>query len=907
MPLTPGTRLGPYEITRPIGAGGMGEVYKARDTRLDRTVAVKVLPEAVSGDPVLRQRFEREARAISALDHPHICALYDVGRENGIDYLVMQHLEGETLDARLERGPLPLLEGLRVGAQIAEALGAAHRRGIVHRDLKPGNVMLTRGGVRLLDFGLARQRVALAASDVTVATPLSGERSIVGTLNYMAPEQLEGREADARTDIFALGLVLYEILTGRRAFTGDSTATVIASILKTDPPPLGSIDPGIPPAVSRTVDRCLAKDPDDRWESANDLAYEMRTLASETPGLAGPPSARTRHLWRIVAGGSVIAAAAALVFGLSRSGERDRADGSIAPAAAEARLVVLPPENHEFDWESADFNPHFALSPDGGQLAFTALDRDGNSQLWIRQLASVASHAVPGTAGARAPFWSPDGKWIAYLSPAGLIRVAVAGGTPQVVSTTPGDMIASWGRGGRILYDGRTFGDARRPLYVVDERGGEAKPVPMPNAPAGERAQRYPAFLPDGRHFIYLSWTVDPAERAIYLGSLDSDTRTLLVRSGFRAVFVQPDILLYIRDGVLVAQRMTLDPPAMAGEPRPIVEGVALEAIPGQATFTASESGVIAYRPRNRGIESELRWVDRGGRPLEVLATGGTDISVDASHDDRRAAVTRLIAGSASDERIPGNIWLLDLSRHVASRFTLEASAVDENPQWSPDGRRIVYAKHRGSGLADLIVQDAIASEGRVLASGVENYHPVDWSADGADVLLQGYRTGAGVDDIDLWVLPIKKGGPPRPFLVAPFSQAQGQFSPDGRWIAYTSDESGRLEVYVRPYPSGDARWQVSSQGGAQPRWRADSRELFYVNPGGTVMSVQVGRGADFTASAPVALFTDAGLRVNNSLFFYGGAHGYDVAADGKRFLVNHLTRVPSGGPMTIVLNAIKQ
>ena len=892
----------------------MGEVYKARDVRLDRVVAIKVLPESVVKDPELRQRMEREARVISSLDHPHICALYDIGRErlragNGadgeVDFLVMQHLDGETLAVRLERGALPLDVALEIGAQIAEALAAAHRRGIVHRDLKPGNIMLTRTGARLLDFGLAKQTgVALGATAqdaLTIGAPVTAARSIVGTLQYMAPEQLEGREVDPRTDLFALGAVLYEMVTGRRAFAGDSFAGIAAAVLTSQPPPVRSLVPLTPPVLSRIVERCLAKNPDDRWQSADDLAFVLRRLG---PDAAERPATPRSRLWLQTALAlAMTAAGAAIALALYL---RPSASSGGAP---ELRMSIVPPPGHSFTTDVADYNPEFSLSPDGSNLAFTTMNEDGERQLWVRSLSDIAARPIAGTTGARMPFWSPDGRIISYFAPSGLIRVSLPGGSAQVVTSAQvgmRDVAGNWGVG-RIIFE-RLVNGSQKILVTMDESGGEATPVPSGLGVEGALAARFPSLLPDGRHFIYLNWTADPAQRAIYLGTLDSEERTRLVGSGFKAEYVDPGFLVYVRDRALVAHRLDLKARAMVGDPQVVVEGLAMEAIPGQATFATSRSGAIAYRSRDREVVSELRWIDRSGRLLEGAATEASDITVSLSPDGRRALTTRLISSTALEERLPANIWLHDLARRVATRLTLDESAVDENPVWARDGRSLAYASHRGSGLADVRLLGAGQSgPGRVIASGNRNFHPIDWSRDGGTILLQAYATGTGADNLDLWTLPADGSAAPKPFIEQPGAQAQGQFSPDGRWVAYTSDESGRAEVYVCAYPSGERRSQISVSGGGQPRWRSDGREIYYVAPSGTLMAVPVVDPQEVAVGAPVPLFTERSLQINNSLFFYGAAAAYDVDGLGKRFLVNHLKREPTAGPIHVVVNAIRR
>jgi dipeptidyl aminopeptidase/acylaminoacyl peptidase len=459
--------------------------------------------------------------------------------------------------------------------------------------------------------------------------------------------------------------------------------------------------------------------------------------------------------------------------------------------------------------------------------------------------------------------------------------------------------------GRRVIFEAAVAGAGtrRKALFIVPERGGTAEALPGGSVVPNEQAQRFPVTLPDGKHYLYLSWTTEPADRGIYLGAVDSDRRTLLVKTGFRPAFIAPDLLVYVRDRTLVAQRFSLAEARLEGEPMEIASGVALEAIPGQATFAVSPSGVIAYRSRNREIASELRWIDRRGR-VEEIFDSATDIAVSLGHDGRRVALARVNNTRHDDERFPSNVWLLDMPRRVLSRFTLDSASTDENPTWSPDGSRIAYATHRGSGLAEVLVQQAGGSPGeRVVASGSQNFHPIDWSIDGT-LLLHAYSTGTGADDLDLSTLGPEPAATPRPFVVAPGSQAQGQFSPDGRWVAYTSNESGQIEIYVRSRSGSDARSQISSDGGGQPRWRGDGRELYYVSLTGAVMAVPLTVEKDhLTPGRPVTLFTELSLRTNNNLFFYGGAAGYDVTPNGQRFLVNRMIREPGAGPIHVVVN----
>ena len=597
------------------------------------------------------------------------------------------------------------------------------------------------------------------------------------------------------------------------------------------------------------------------------------------------------------AAGAALGVAAALWFNPSKN---DR-------PASEVRLTILPPSGYEFAGSIARFEGDFAVSPDGQNVAFITTDAAGVQRLWIRSVASMTPRLISGTEGADRPFWSPDSKFIGFATEAGICRVALPDGTLQVIApaaAVDGDSKGSWS-GDTILFETLESdgGQSVRSISRVAASGGTVSRVSRGKHPEVETGQRYPDILPDGRHFIYLSWAGDPQQRGIYLGSLDSEDRTLLVRGGFRAEFVGADTLLYIRDRSLVAQRVSIESRSLVGEPRIIVEQLALEGIPGQAAFAASDAGTIVYRTISREVESELRWIDRKGSASEPLVAKASDISVSLSPDERRVAVTRLVS-SPSEERLPGNIWLFDLVRRVSSRFTLDGARIDENPVWSPDGRRIAYASHRQLALAEVRLQDASEpGNGTLLFQPIENFHPIDWSADGKYLLLQGYGTGTGADNMDLWIVEPRPGATPQAIVKQPKLQSQGQFSPDGKWLAYTSDESGRSEVYLRSFPSGTARTQVSSSGGAQPRWRGDGRELFYVAADGTMMAVSL--GADDTPATPVRLFTEPSLKVNNSVFFYGGAAAYDVSADGSRFLINRMTKQPAAGPLQMVINAL--
>ena len=636
---------------------------------------------------------------------------------------------------------LPLAEALKVGAQIADALAAAHRRGIVHRDLKPGNIMLTPSGARLLDFGLAKGTVITGSvdSNETMAA-LTAERTILGTPDYMAPEQVEGREADARSDIFALGAVLYEMVSGTRAFQGNSPASVITAIMSSERN-RSSKSRRSPLRPSTAYSR-------DAWRRTlrNDGSRRTISLSScvrcSSPARAQSPSAsRSRTaawLAAVAAAAGVGLAAGALLFRQDQQVARDQ-----------VTLTLLPPAGHEFAGTIANFDIDFAVSPDGKEIAFVTNDPAEIPRLGIRSLSSMTPRLVAGAEGAERPFWSPDSKSIGFKTDAGICRIALPTGTVQVVvpaAHVDGDSKGSWGRG-RIIFEGLLTkgGKSVRGIYTVPDSGGAVSVLPMQDQPESEAGQRYPEALPDDGHFIYLSWAADPANRGIYLGSFDSAERTLLVRTGFRASFAAPDTLLYVRDRALVAQRVMIQSRRMVGEPQIVVERLALEGIPGQAAFAASGAGVVAYRTRSQDVESELRWIDRKGSVSQPLGAKASDISVSSSPDERLVAMTRL-APSPTEDRLPGNLWLFDLTRDVPTRLTLDGGRIDENPVWSPDGRRIAYASHRLSALAEVRMQNVsepgqgvlLFSRDEKRLNPDENFHPIDWLRDCKDILLQG-------------------------------------------------------------------------------------------------------------------------------------------------------------------------
>ncbi len=864
MPLSAGDKLGPYETVAPIGAGGMGEVYKARDTRLDRIVAVKVSKTEFS------ERFEREARAIATLNHSHICQLYDVGP----NYLVMEYIEGVPL-----KGPLPLDQALKYAAEICDALDAAHKKNIVHRDLKPANILITKAGVKLLDFGLAKLGPAVKASEGTMTMALTGKGEMLGTFQYMSPEQINGQDAGPESDIFSFGLVLYEMLTGKRAFDGATPASVIAAILERPTPSVGDV---APPALDRVLKRCLEKDPENRWQSARDLKAELEWMAQAAPAQAPPfgaptapaPPAKTLRLWQGLA-----ALLAVLALGLAGWMFWSKT----APPAQVIRFQVPPPDN-------VTVGNTVALSPDGRKLVFEAIsNQDG---LLIRDLDALEWRRIPGTEGASRPFWSPDSKFLAFGVKNQLKKIDVSGGPTQTLCTVPTGNVqrGSWNRDGVILF---RSGES---LWKISQAGGVATAVTSIDA-SREQFHAIPTFLPDGRHFIYVRGGGSSETNGVYAGSLDAkpaeQSRERIIPGQITASYVN-GYLLFLRDNTLMAQAFDAGRLQLRGEPTPLAEHVATGGVSG--VFSVTPTGALAYRTEAGSDSYQLTWFDRQGKILSTFGQPGTDQGIVLSPDGTHGVVR-----DARDDAA-GDLWTLDFARGVRTRFTFRHSPGAWEVAWSPDGSRIAYA---AGNLRDTLYERASSGAGdekELWKEASRTHFPTSWSRDGRFLLYttrNGPKTGQ-----DLWVLPLQSDRKPVPLLATEFNENDAVFSPDMRWIAYDSDESGRLEVYVRPFmaaglsgaPSfGQGKWQVSKDGGDFPWWRPDGKEIiFQAPPRGTAkMAVDVkANGAAFEAGVPHRLFT-APLD-----------YGWAVAPDGKRFLL----AVPSkqedaNTPITVVLN----
>ena len=870
MTLTTGTRLGPYEILSPLGAGGMGEVYKARDTRLERTVAIKILPPRFSEDADMKQRFEREAKAISALAHVNICALYDVGMHEGTDYLVMEHLEGQTLAERLSNGPLPPDQLLKVSIEIAAALDAAHHAGIIHRDLKPGNVMLTKSGVKLLDFGLAKTAVSAVKSSSATSLPtempraITQQGTILGTFQYMAPEQLEGREADARSDIFSFGAVLYEMATGRKAFEGKSHAALISAILKDEPAPISTIAPMTPPALDRVVKTCLAKDPEDRFQTAHDIRLQLQWIAEggSQVGLPAPVAQRRKSRERLAWGLAAAAAVAAAILGV----------GFVRRAPARPRLIRFEIANPE--GLTAIDAPR--ISPDGRHLAFNATDSSGKSRIWVRALSALVAQPLAGTEGTTRPFWSPDSRFLGFFAEGKLKKIEVSGGPAQKICDAPSGADGSWSPEGVILFDGMP----NDPIYRVSAAGGTPVVAVKIEASRKETTVAWPEFLPDGRHFLYMATGQKAEENAYRTGSLDSTESKALAPAQTLVTYAPPGYLLFVRDKTLVAQPFDAKALKTTGEPIPLAEHIGTDSV-GLARFSVSRDGTLAYRTGESG--DKFVWVDRSGREGETVGDPGE------YHNPAFSPGGDRLAYDLADPRSgKTNIWVRDLKRGVSSRFTFGAGNAF-SPLWSPDGRRMVFTV--GADLFEKAVEGQ--GEEKLLFKSDELKFACDWTRDGRYIAYssQGKETGW-----DIWVLPTFGDRKPVPFLRTPFAELRPVFSPDGRFLAYQSNESGRAEVYVQSFPGPGGKWQISTSGGSDPQWRADGKDLYYRAPDQKLMAVDVQTRGDLVAGVPQPLFQgrfDMGIARNRFL----------PTADGRRFL----TVAPLGReamtPTTVVLN----
>ena len=863
----------------------MGEVYRARDTRLERTVAIKILPSQLSSDPDRKQRFEREARTISNLNHPHICVLYDVGHQDGMDYLVMECVEGETLAKRLEKGPLPLEQVLKFGGQIADALDSAHRSGVVHRDLKPGNIMLTTSGAKLLDFGLAKHAAPLGGATLTAATkntPMTAEGTIIGTFQYMSPEQIEGKELDGRSDIFSFGAVLYEMLTGQKAFPGKSQLSVASAILEREPASMSSIRPLTPAALDHAVAQCLAKEPEERWQSARDLSLALKWIGESgsqavAPG-TGERSRRTTREW--LAWGTAAILLCALVVRGASNWRR-----SLAPPAV-VRSAILPPADMQFYTSDVDAGSP-AISPDGKQLVSAVRDSKGRVILWLRALDDAGEgRLLPGTEGGGQPFWAPDSSAIGFFASGKLKRINVQGNSLQTLCDASRGRGGAWNANGVILFTPATAST----LYQIPASGGTPKPVTQLDKSRGENSHRWPKFLPDGKHFLFFVRSFQPEFSGMYVSTLGSKEYHLLIKTPFGASFVPGGNILYVQNDTLFAQAFDPRELTILGAPVPVQARVAVNPGTSTALFTVSDSGTMVYYPAASATGPyQLVWYGRDGKRGATVATGsfyGAFLSPDDSH---------ALVPTFAPDGLASDVWSYDLVRGTKARIT-SGPGFKLGAAWQADGQSVFFS----SGVADgshiyRVKSDGTGAAQEVLRSDDQVSQP--WSAcrDGRNLAYVHALTGDLPPSI--WILPLAEDRKPFQLLQSQGSTADPAFSPDCKWIAYRSTESGQMEVFVTRFPDASRKYLVSTEGGRNPHWRGDGKELFYYSlQRESLMAVSVEeKGSELALSAPQALFSvPAGGTLGNL---------YDVTSDGQRFLFHGSNTSLGDVPLILVTN----
>lgn len=879
MSLAAGAKLGRYEIRSKIGEGGMGEVYRARDEKLNRDVAIKILPPMFSENGDRLHRFEQEAQAAGSLNHPNILAIYDLGTNEGAPYVVAELLEGETLRERLNSGPLPPRKAIDYAIQITRGLTAAHGRGVVHRDLKPDNLFITTDEqVKILDFGLAKlvepEKDALSQTDIATRKIHTDPGTVMGTVGYMAPEQVRGRAVDHRADIFSFGAVLYEMLSGRRAFHGDSAIETLNAILKEEPAELTASNLQIAPALERVVWHCLEKSAERRFQSATDVVFALESLSGVTShatqaalrseSLASSSSSWTREriFWIGACALLLITAAALAVAYFSRPQTNER--GAVHLALAAPEKTVFP--------------SNVSISPDGLQVAFLASDPDGKRELWIRSLDEDKLRRLAGTEGAASPFWSPDSRSLGYLANGKLYRIDLPRGRPQALCDVREYSGAAWSNDGVILFGGSEG------LSRVSAQGGT--PTLATKVDSNEEAHRWPYFLPDGKHFLFLADAQTTENHHVRAGSLDAQDTQILFNAITRIVYAPPGYLLYVNQGSLVAQPFNPETIKLSGEPITVAERVKEVGINHEFDFSVSNTGVLAYQIGSP--KTQLAWFDRSGKKLETIGEADTYTSIMLSPDGNRAA-----AGLVDADGRQSDIWLLDLSRSTKARLTFNPLS-DGDPVWSPDAKRIAFSSNRaGDGHINIYETSAsgVGQEQLLLESKSVDI-PTDWSRDGANILFMRYPNETP-SSIWFFSFPDRKA---KPLLEASnFVYVEATFSPNGRFVAYVSNESGRFEVYVQPFPLSGEKWMISSGSGGLPRWRDDGKELFYLTEDGKLMSAEVKTEGTFESAAGKQLFQADIKR--------GPGYPYAAAPDGSRFLVITPADANHPAPLAIVLN----
>ena len=878
MALTSGTKLGPYEIQSAIGAGGMGEVYRARDTRLGRDVALKILPESFTHESDRLHRFEQEARAVATLSHPNILAVFDIGQQNGSPYLVSELLEGETLRSVLDHGALSQRKAIEYGVQIAQGLAAAHEKGIVHRDLKPENVFVTEDTrVKILDFGLAKQsqKVSPATSDgVTLTSSHTAAGMVMGTASYMAPEQVRGDVADPRTDIFAFGAVLYEMLSGKRAFRRETTAETMTAVLKEDPPELSDPAHSVSPSLDRIVRRCIEKSPEQRFQSAKDLSFALGALSGTDSSAAVRSTATAQRLpwlkWAMIAAAFVIGAAAAWLFATR----------------------PVPQQRMQFAIPTTGEVSHMALSPDGSMLAFIAPDE--NSQLpvvFVQHIGSSEARLLQGTEGASYPFWSPDGAFVAFFAKGKLQKLSVSGGTPQFLANVQAARGGSWGSRNVIIYAPDSAGG----LWRVNTDGSGARALTDQFMEKTENSHRWPVFLPDGDHFMFWSGNFGEISKDVLSGifesSLEGKEKRVVVRCHSNFGFTG-NKLFFVNEALQLIS-MDFDPSrgVVSGSANVLAKNVGFQTSVVWAAFTVAQNGTVIYNESAGATKSVLTWMDRSGKELGRIGKPAIQCNPALSPDGTRIAL------DVSDPKANAvEVWIEHIDGTVSSRFTFDGSE-DVIPVWSHDGSTVVYRKNGTVGTS-VVLKKATGLEADhelLRVANTEDAMPNAWSRDDKQILFT--RQGNGGFHFEL--LPVD-GGKPIPFLPGTETHTNGQISPDGKWLAYSSPESGDWEIYVTTFPGAAGKWQVSRGGGTEPRWRGDGKEIFYLGPNGMMTAAAVSTIGTFSTGTPVPLFQFHGRAPISST----DAFSYDVTKDGKRFLVNKYVKPETIAPLTIVLNA---
>ena len=883
MKLEKGTTIGHYRIVSQIGAGGMGEVYKANDSRLDRDVAIKMLPADLSKDEDRLRRFEQEAKATSALNHPNILTVYDIGEHEGTPFIVAELLEGQELRDRFNEGTIPLRKVTEYSQQIVSGLAAAHERSIVHRDLKPENIFVTNDErIKILDFGLAKLRereAEIQGSEDATRKALTDPGVVMGTVGYMSPEQVRGQAVDHRSDIFSFGVILYEMITGRRAFQEESLPETMSAIVKEEPPELTESNPNISPALERIVRRCLEKKPDRRFQSTADLGFALESLsapmsssgANTTVELSaiGPDTERSPWPVRILAATALLLLIGCVVLGVMYvrrpvPDERLLTFGITAPDSA-TNVVNAP-----------------LISPDGRTIAFV-MTVESNSYIYVRELASLTVRRLDGTDNSGPPFWSPDSRTIGFVANEKLKKVDIGGGPVQVICDAPKGFTGAWSRDGVIVFDSRDGGGGMR---RVSASGGEVTELLPLDESRKEIRQIFPRFLPDGRHFLYKSHNsspVDPPE--IFVASTDGQERKSLFKNSSDVYYVAPGYLLFARESTVMAQPFDAAKLEFTGEPVPVIENVFFATAAGRSQFSVSENGTLVYR-KGSGLQRQLMWIDRKGKQISNVGSPGEYGQIVLSPDGKRAAATLKVSGNV-------DIWVIDLERGLPTRFTFDAASEDD-PAWSPDGSYILFSSNR-SGVRKIYRKSANGAGNEELVSDAVsvNTSGINWSPDGKNTLFasQGDKSGS-----DIWLLPMIGDAKPYALLQSDFNEGNGHFSPNGRFFAYSSSENGRLEVYIQSFPLGSGKWQVSTGGGSQAQWRSDGKELYYVSIDTKLMAVPVKLDGSLEIGTATPLF-------QTGIDYYLPAHRYAVAADGQRFLINAPVETKSDAPYVVILN----